>query len=121
MMPPGSFVRSDAVRALREAVILCGGLGTRLRDAVGDLPKSLADVRGRPFLEWLLLGLGQRDRIHHVILATGYRADMIERHFGHEPWCGISLTYSRESAPLGTGGALRLAASLSQSPHLLVL
>ena len=105
----------------REAVILCGGLGTRLSGVVTDRPKSMVEVHGRPFLEWLLLRLAQRDGVRHVILATGHLAEVIENHFGYQPWCGVNLSYSREVEPLGTGGALRLAASLTKSSHLLVL
>jgi NDP-sugar pyrophosphorylase family protein len=104
-----------------EAVILCGGLATRLREVAPDLPKALVEVRGRPFLEWLLLRLARRDGIRHVILATGHRADLIEDHFGHQPWCGVTVSYSRETKPLGTGGAVRLAATMTHSPNVLVL
>jgi NDP-sugar pyrophosphorylase family protein len=114
-------VASNRELRLEEAVILCGGLGTRLHRVVADRPKALVEVRGRPFVEWLLLGLARNDGIRHVILATGHLGAMIEHHFGDQLWCGIRLSYSHETQPLGTAGALRLAASQAASQHLLVL
>jgi len=87
---------------------------------VADRPKALIEVKGRPFLEWLLLGLRRYQSIRHVVLATGHLGRMIEVHFGEE-FCGITLSFSREAEPLGTGGALRLAATLANSRQLLVL
>lgn len=92
----------------KEAVLLVGGLGTRLRSVVGDLPKPLAPVNGRPFLAWVLDVLHEQ-RFRRVILATGYRGEQVEAVLGTE-WRGMSLEYSRESHPLGTGGAIALAA-----------
>lgn len=104
-----------------EAVILCGGLGSRLRSVVTDRPKALANVLGRPFLEWLILMLSQRHGIRRVILATGYLGSQIQSHFGSDRWCGVALGYSHEETPLGTGGALRLAAELATTSPMLVL
>ncbi len=106
---------------VNEAVILCGGLGTRLREVVSDRPKALVELLGRPFLEWQLLSLAKRHRIQHAVLATGHLGEMIAQHFGSSPWCGIELSYSREASPLGTAGGLRLAVSLTESPRILVL
>lgn len=92
-----------------EAIVLAGGLGTRLRTVVSDVPKPLAPVAGRPFLAWLLdrlAGTGLR----RCILATGYRSEAIEQAIGRR-WHGMDVAYSVESEPLGTGGAIRLAAS----------
>lgn len=90
-----------------EAIVLAGGLGTRLRDEVGDVPKPLAPVAGRPFLAWLLDELARRG-LRRVALATGYRGEQIEAALGRV-WQGMLLEYSREPAPLGTGGAIALA------------
>lgn len=90
------------------AIVLAGGLGTRLRGAVPDLPKPLAPVAGRPFLEHQLehwIGQG----IRRFVLAVGYRHQAIVDAFG-DRWGGATIGYSVESTPLGTGGALRLAA-----------
>ncbi len=90
-----------------EAVVLAGGLGTRLRSVVADLPKAMAPVAGRPFLEHLLDLLIEAG-FDSAILAVGYRSDAIREHFGGR-YRGLPLTYSVESHPLGTGGAIRLA------------
>ncbi len=87
--------------------ILAGGLGTRLRTVVSDRPKVLAPVRGRPFLAYLLDQFGEAG-IARVVLLTGHLAAQIQDEFG-DRYQTIRLAYSTESAPLGTGGALRLA------------
>jgi len=91
-----------------EAIVLVGGLGTRLRDVVPDLPKPLAPVAGRPFLAYLLDQLA-KEGIRRSILATGHMAEKIEQAIG-SGWQGMDVIYSRETEPLGTGGAIRLAA-----------
>jgi len=90
------------------AIILCGGLGTRLRSVVDDRPKAMAVVRGRPFLTYLLDQLTEAG-VSDIILATGYLGDHMSELLG-EDYRGVHLHYSREESPLGTGGALRLAA-----------
>jgi len=92
-----------------EAIVLVGGLGTRLRPVIGHVPKPMAPVARRPFLAWLLDRLADCG-LRRVILATGYRADAIERVVGRR-WLQMEVDYSVEEAPLGTGGAVRLAAS----------
>lgn len=95
-----------------EAIVLAGGLGTRLRSVVADLPKPLAPVAGRPFLAHLLDQLAASG-LRRVILATGYLAETIEQAIGSR-WAGMDIAYSREPQPLGTGGAILRAASLLQ-------
>ena len=92
---------------MREAVILAGGFGTRLRSAVPDLPKAMAPVAGKPFLEILLAHL-EKKGIRHVILSVGYLAEIIESHFG-DSFASLHIRYAYEDEPLGTGGALRFA------------
>ena len=87
-----------------KAVVLAGGFGTRLRDRVPDLPKPMAPVAGRPFLEYVLDRL-VAGGINEVILSVGYRAESIEAHFGHA-YRGATLRYAVETEPLGTGGAM---------------
>ena len=102
-----------------EAVVLAGGLGTRLRAAVSDVPKPMAPVQGRPFLERLLdywIGEG----VKRAVLAVGYMHETIRKHFGDQ-YGGCSLSYSVEQQPLGTGGALVQALSLVQAKTFLVL
>jgi mannose-1-phosphate guanylyltransferase len=102
-----------------DAILLCGGAGLRLRSVTGDAPKSLASIGDRPFLELLLSQL-RRYGFHRVILAVGYRNDAIRAHFGDRA-LGLTLEYSIESEPLGTGGALRKAADLVESGSALIM
>lgn len=90
-----------------DAVILAGGLGTRLREAVRDLPKPMATVAGRPFLEYVfdrLICSG----INSITLSVGYMADVIMQHFGNRYRSAV-INYVVEKEPLGTGGAIAFA------------
>jgi NDP-sugar pyrophosphorylase family protein len=89
------------------AVILAGGLGTRLRPAVADLPKVLAPVLGRPWLLFILDQLAGAD-IRQVVLLTGHKAGQVRDEIG-DHYRGMRLTYSPEPTPLGTAGAVRAA------------
>ena len=93
---------------------MAGGLGTRLRAAVPDLPKPMAPVNGRPFLEWLL-DYWIAQGVTRCILSVGYRHEAISGHFG-PGFRGIPLAYAIEDQPLGTGGGLLLAADLLAAP-----
>lgn len=102
------------------AVILAGGLGTRLRSAVPDLPKPMAPISGRPFLEyqldyWISQGVSR------FVLSVGYRHEAITEHFGPR-YKGVDLEYAIEEQPLGTGGAFLLAAEKTglREPFLLL-
>ena len=103
-----------------DAIILCGGLGTRLRPVMADRPKALAPVRGRPMLEWVLLAVA-RAGLNRAILATGYRSDSIQHFFQPGRHFGVDVVHSEEGQPLGTGGALRRAAALASTGTVLVL
>jgi len=105
--------------SLPDAVILCGGAGTRLRSVTGVAPKSMASVAGRPFLELLLTQL-HRSGFRRVLMAVGYQKEVIRAHFG-PAFLGLQLVYSEESTPLGTGGALRLAAPLLETDFAIVM
>jgi mannose-1-phosphate guanylyltransferase len=107
------------MRNMPDALVLCGGAGTRLRSVTGDAPKGMASVGGRPFLELLLRQL-RRNGVGRVILAVGYRAEVIREHFGDRIF-GLDVVYSVESSPLGTGGALRNAVDLIQTDEVLVM
>jgi D-glycero-alpha-D-manno-heptose 1-phosphate guanylyltransferase len=102
-----------------DVVILAGGLGTRLQSVVADRPKALAEVNARPFLSYVLDQV-ERAGFRRVILCTGFRADQIEAALDGSSG-RLELVFSREEKPLGTGGALGLAASRLKSPHALVL
>jgi D-glycero-alpha-D-manno-heptose 1-phosphate guanylyltransferase len=101
-----------------EAIILAGGFGTRLRHVVADKPKSMAPVAGRPFMEILLSSLEQKG-FSRVILSLGFMAENISGYFGNR-FAGVDLTYVVEETPLGTGGALRLAAAVCTKDHFFV-
>jgi len=105
--------------AAEEAIVLVGGLGTRLRAVVSDVPKPLAPVAGRPFLAWVLDHLAGNG-IRRVVLATGHMAAVVETVVGSR-WSGMEVAYSLEDTPLGTGGAVRLAATRlsGDSAHVL--
>lgn len=91
-----------------DALILAGGLGTRLSSVVSDRAKSVAVVAGRPFLAFVLDHLAQSGIISRVILCIGHHADSVRDAFGDEH-AGMPIAYSLETELLGTGGALRLA------------
>jgi D-glycero-alpha-D-manno-heptose 1-phosphate guanylyltransferase len=101
-----------------EAIILAGGLGTRLRPMVPDMPKPMAPVAGRPFLEILLLGLAGKG-FTRVVLSLGFMAKKIAAHFGAR-FAGMDLLYEIEESPLGTGGAVRQALLLCRSDHVFI-
>jgi NDP-sugar pyrophosphorylase family protein len=102
-----------------DVIILCGGAGLRLKSVTGDAPKSLAFIGTRPFLEILLRQL-RRHGFESVILAVGYQKDLIRSHLGDQAH-GLKICYSIESAPLGTGGALRNALDLMESNCALIM
>ena len=102
-----------------KAFVLAGGLGTRLRPRFGDLPKALAPLQGQPFLARQLTWLKTRGIASAVILA-GYGAEQLQAAFGHGAGLGIHLEWSIETEPLGTGGALKLAAHFVHGPALVV-
>jgi mannose-1-phosphate guanylyltransferase/phosphomannomutase len=91
---------------IKTAVILAGGQGTRLRPLTDELPKPLLPVGHRPLLEHILWQLAQHG-VQRIILATGYRAEQIQKYFDDGARWNISLRYVIEDEPLGSGGALR--------------
>ena len=96
-----------------EAIILAGGLGTRLQPMVPDLPKPLAPIRGRPFLEYLL-NYWEAQGINHFILSVGYKHNLILEYFGQK-YKSADVSYSVEPKPLGTGGGLLLSVEKLES------
>jgi D-glycero-alpha-D-manno-heptose 1-phosphate guanylyltransferase len=106
------------MKLMLEAIILAGGQGTRLRELVPKVPKPMAPVAGRPFLEILLEMLASKG-FNRIILSLGVMADQISQHFG-ERFAGMDLVYSIESKPLGTGGAARLAMSKCCEDHVFI-
>lgn len=101
-----------------EAIVLAGGFGTRLRQVVADVPKPMAPIAGRPFLE-ILLGSLARKGFARVVLSLGFMAEKISDHFGARI-AGMDIAYVVEDAPLGTGGAIRLALDACTQDHVFV-
>lgn len=101
-----------------EAIILAGGFGTRLKEVISDRPKPLAPIQGVPFLDLLLAQL--KGHVTKVILAVGYKADDIIARYEASDF-PFAIVFSRETKPLGTGGALKKAAELATGEDLLVL
>lgn len=101
------------------AVIMAGGEGRRLRPLTDRMPKPMLRVAGRPILErvvLLLVGYG----IRRIYIAVNYMADVIIQHFGDGSHFGCHIEYLRESAPLGTGGALSLLPESPQNPLIVM-
>jgi D-glycero-alpha-D-manno-heptose 1-phosphate guanylyltransferase len=103
-----------------QALVLCGGLGKRLRPAVPELPKCLAPVGDRPFLEYVLLQL-RAAGIRKITLCVGYRSQQVAEYFEAGDRWGMSLSYSLEKEALGTGGAVKKAESFVRRDQFLVL
>lgn len=102
-----------------EAIVLAGGPGTRLRAIVPDLPKPMAPISGRPFLE-ILLTMLSRKGFGRVVLSLGHMFTTVVEYFGDQ-FAGMELVYEIERLPLGTGGAVRRAMSHCDSDHAFVL
>ena len=102
-----------------DVAILVGGLGTRLRGVVDDVPKPLAPVLGRPFLFYLLDMLALRGA-RSVTLCSGYMAGFVKEKTGTK-WLGMPIHHSVENEPMGTAGALALARKYLRSHRVLVL
>jgi len=94
-----------------KVAILAGGFGTRLGELTRGLPKPMIPINGRPYLERVIDSFARRG-LRDFVLLTGYRAEVIEEHFGGGGKFGVHITYSRETEPLGTGGAIREARAL---------
>jgi len=102
-----------------QALILAGGLGTRLREVVHDKPKPMAGIAGKPFIEYQIKLL-QRDGIASVIFCVGYLYEQIQNHFGDGKAWGMKFDYSIEAELLGTAGALKLAQKFIRGPFLVL-
>lgn len=102
-----------------QAVILAGGLGTRLRPLTYEVPKVLVPVAGRPFLDWLIATLPP-GLFSDLLLLIGYLGEQVRDHCGDGSRYGLPIRYSQEPAPLGTAGALRFAARLLADRFVLI-
>ncbi|ECP7274968.1 nucleotidyltransferase family protein [Campylobacter jejuni] len=90
-----------------QAIILCGGLGTRLKSVIKNIPKPMAPINDKPFLEFILEYL-KKQGVKEIILAVSYKYEVIQEYFKDE-FLGIKIKYSIEKEPLGTGGAIKEA------------
>ena len=104
---------------MKEAIILAGGMGTRLREVVPDLPKPMAPVNVKPFLYYLLLWL-RKYNFDKLIISAGYKSDTILKYFGNA-FEDIQIEYAVEKKPLGTGGAIRFAMKKTTAKEILIV
>ncbi len=103
-----------------QAILLAGGLGTRLKSVVNDRPKPLAPICGKPFMEYVIRELKGRG-IDEVIFAVGYKGSMVEEYFGSGEAFGIRASYAYEETLLGTAGAIRNASRFMTGDAVFVL
>ena len=104
-----------------DAIILAGGFGTRLKSVISDIPKPLAPINGKPFLQYLMDFLNSRDDIvDNVVLSLGYMPDKVINHFNGR-YKDINIIYSVEKEPLGTGGAVKQALNYIRSEDVFIL
>lgn len=111
--------RARCLEAL-DIFVLAGGLGTRIRPALGDLPKLLAPISGRPYLAYLLDWL-ERFGARRVVLGLGHRAGAVIAHLNAQPPGRIDVATVVEPSPLGTAGAIRFARSALKSDPVLIM
>jgi D-glycero-alpha-D-manno-heptose 1-phosphate guanylyltransferase len=104
---------------MKEAIILAGGLGTRLKEVINDLPKPMANVNNKPFLEYLFRYLSNFG-ITNIVLSVGYKYEIIKDYFGEE-FLGIKVKYAIEKEPLGTGGAIALSMKMTKTNDVLII
>ena len=102
-----------------QSVILVGGLGKRLHPITHEIPKPMVLVNRKPFLEYLVFLL-RTNGLTNILLLTGYLGKVIENYFGDGSKFGVSISYSREQSPLGTGGALKNAKCKLKEEFLLL-
>ena len=104
---------------IKEAVVLAGGFGTRLRSVISDVPKPLAPINGKPFLHFVLQHL-QQNGIQRVVLSVGYLHEKIQTEFGNE-YLGMKIDYAIEREAMGTGGGIRLGMEMCSDEHVLAM
>jgi NDP-sugar pyrophosphorylase family protein len=97
------------------AVILAGGLGTRIRHLLPTVPKPMAPVAGRPFLEWVARYLA-RQGVSRMVISTGYLTGVVEQHFQNQPVKDVNIRCVAEAEPLGTGGGFLHAVQAAGEP-----
>jgi len=103
----------------KEAIVLAGGLGTRLQSVLKDIPKPMAPIGDKSFLHFLLSYL-QHHGIEHVVLSVGYRWEVIKNAVG-DSFGNMRISYAVEETPLGTGGGLKMAMTKIEGAHAFIL
>lgn len=104
---------------IKEAIILAGGLGTRLKGVISDIPKPMAPIKSTPFIQYLFDYLINAD-ITHAVLAVGYKYEVIKNYFG-SAYKNLEISYAVEHEPLGTGGGIANAVSKIKGDNCLLL
>jgi len=102
-----------------DVFVLAGGLGTRLKGVVSDVPKPMAPVNGHPFLEYVLEDICKLDCIKNIIIGVGFKKEKITDYFG-DSFKGVPIKYAFESEPLGTGGAILNSVPLWSGEDIIV-
>jgi D-glycero-alpha-D-manno-heptose 1-phosphate guanylyltransferase len=103
-----------------KAVVLAGGQGTRLKGVIKDIPKPMAPIETRPFMEYIILQL-RKAGISEIVISTGYRGEVIKSCFGNGKGLNLSISYSEEREPLGTGGAIKKALGMIQDKNVIAM
>lgn len=103
-----------------KALILCGGFGSRIKTIVTAIPKPMAKIGGRPFLEYLVLQL-RNQNLDDMIFSIGYLGDKIKDYFKNGKKWQVNIGYAREKRPLGTAGAVKLAGEKFRDRNIMVL
>jgi D-glycero-alpha-D-manno-heptose 1-phosphate guanylyltransferase len=104
---------------IKEAIILAGGLGTRLRSVVNDVPKCMAPVNGIPFINFIITYL-KKEGIERFIFSIGYKSEIVIEYV-NKTFSDLDIEYVIEDTPLGTGGAIKLACSKAKSGNVIIL
>ncbi len=104
---------------IREAIILAGGLGTRLKETIPDMPKPMAPIGGKPFL-WYVMEYLHQSGIRKVIMSVGHKHETIVSHFGNR-YKETKIDYAIETEPLGTGGGIRHALSYVKDSEVAII
>lgn len=103
-----------------QAVILAGGIGSRLKPITDYVPKPLIPINNIPIIEWQIRYL-KKFGVNNVIICSGYKSEQIRNYLEHRKNLGVKIQYSIERAPLGTGGAIKKAAKLLREKSFLVI
>lgn len=104
---------------MKECIVLAGGLGTRLQSVVSDVPKCMAEVAGRPFLSYLFDYLA-REKFDSIILSLGYKAEVVLDWIKNNEY-PFNISFTVETEPLGTGGAIKLAFQQATANNIFVI